>query len=347
MIKKLILKIENKKIPILFGENFLKKYFFNNTSSYCIIIDEKIAALYPHLLNIFPPSLIISLQASEKNKSRKTKAFIEDRMFKKNFPKDGTIIAIGGGMILDIASFTASTYKRGIPLILIPTTLLAMVDASLGGKTGINTIFGKNLLGTFYQPKNIFIDFSFLSTLPKREFLSGFAEILKYGLILDKKILKCSQKIQKNNLIYHCCKLKKKIIEIDTKDQNKRNILNFGHTIGHSIEKLDDLSHGEAISLGMIASCYISYNKGFLKKEEFLKIWEIFKKNEFSLIFSKNISYEDLLKKILQDKKNKNNAIHFILLKKIGKVQKYKKKYSIPISEKLLKKTFYWMKKNF
>jgi len=196
MIKKITLKIKNKKIPIIIGEKILTSNFFKKIlpkKPLIIILDDNIKILYKEFLKKnFKTSFIISIPSGEKYKTRKTKAYIEDEMFKKKISKDSILLAIGGGVVLDIASFVASTYMRGINHYLIPTTLLSMVDASIGGKTGINTSFGKNLLGSFYQPKKIFIDISFLSTLSKKEYRSGIGEIIKYAILFDKKLFEAS-----------------------------------------------------------------------------------------------------------------------------------------------------------
>ena len=378
-MKKITLRLKNKKIPIkiskniIFSKIFIKFLKTLKTNNFVIITDIKIENFFAKKLQNFLKSFnissfIISVPEGEEHKTRKTKENIEDILFQKKVSKDFCIIAMGGGVICDIASFTASTYMRGLSLILIPTTLLAMVDACIGGKTAINTPFSKNSIGTFYNPKAVFIDTFFLSTLDEKEYKNGFAEILKYGLILDKKLFFKIPKTFKNfknlnnneieNLIHKCVLLKKKIVEKDFYEKNKRKILNFGHTIGHVIESEnfsdEKFSHGEAIVFGMIFASYLSFRLKFLKEKDFLKIFKIFKNFNFNLKFSKKLNIKNFKERLLLDKKVRNRKIEFVLLKKIGKIKTFKKNkkpfkksFSKEIDENLLQKALIWMDKTF
>ena len=186
---------------------------------------------------------LLHIPAGEANKTRETKQKLEDCLFEKNYGRDTCLIALGGGVITDLVGFVAATYCRGIPVMYLPTTLLAMVDASIGGKTGVDTRFGKNLIGAFYQPQAVFMDLSVLTSLPAHEFRNGMVEMLKHGLIKDKNLFRTLQEHAHHmdepsfllDVIYNSCLIKKNIIEQDERDLGIRQLLNFGHTIGHAI----------------------------------------------------------------------------------------------------------------
>ena len=221
--------------------------------------------------------------ANEKNKSQSTINNILEILLKKNFSRNDCLIALGGGITGDVAGFAASIFKRGLKFINIPTTLLSQVDSSIGGKTGINSKYGKNLIGSFYQPKLVLSDINFLNTLPKREIVCGYAEILKHSLILNKKFFYFLDKNVKNILelkspsiekaIFESCKIKKSIVEKDEKESNLRKILNFGHTFAHGYEAAlgytKKLNHGEAVLLGISSALKFSFKSKFLNKNEY------------------------------------------------------------------------------
>ena len=274
---------------------------------------------------------IINIDSPEISKNFKTVSDIIKQLSKNNATRDTLLIGLGGGAITDIVGFVASIYMRGIEHIFIPTTLLSMVDASIGGKTGINFQNIKNLVGTFKNPNAIYIDIDFLSTLKKDIIIDGFSEIIKYGLIFDKFFfddiiknfnylinLKDKKKIEK--IIMQSHQFKMQAVLEDRFDQNQRMVLNFGHTIGHALEANNkNMSHGQAIYAGMIIESFISYRLNLLSLENFLMI-----KNFLSpiLTFSLNsIDSNKVLKFITFDKKQLNNAMHFVLLEDIGKTK--------------------------
>ena len=275
------------------------------------------------------------IKANEKNKNQKTTNEILEILLKKNFSREDIIISVGGGITGDITGYAASLFKRGLKFINIPTTLLAQVDSSIGGKTGVNTKYGKNLIGSFYQPKLVVSDIAFLNTLPKREIICGYGEILKHSLILNKnffqflnknfeKILKFkSPYIEKT--IYESCKIKKKVVEKDEKEKNIRKILNFGHTFAHAYEATlnfsNKLNHGEAVILGMTTALKFSQLNNFLPINEFKIITSHIKKFNLPNDIKKYFSLKDakkILSFMVNDKKNNTNEINLILLKKIG-----------------------------
>ena len=288
---------------------------------------------------------IIQIKSGEKNKNIRTCEKIWNELLKQNADRRSLLINLGGGVITDIGGFAASTYKRGIDFINIPTTLLAQVDASVGGKTGIDLSGFKNQIGTFAFPKAVFINPGFLKTLSKRELLSGFAEVIKHGLIADENYWKQIQasspalelrsqpsrearlfqeKGALSEIIAHSIEIKNKIVASDPYEKGLRKTLNFGHTIGHAIESASlktkkPLLHGEAIAIGMICEAYISRKCCRLSGEELSEIVS----SITSIFQPKAIKYpaKKLIALMKQDKKNNNSEINFTLLSSIGKAE--------------------------
>ncbi len=349
---RLIVKTKSKSYPIYFGNNILNttgrlvKKNLPGVKKICIISDNKLPIF---LLNKLIKSLkkyelkIYKLSATEKTKSLKVANKIIEHLLSDNFNKSDCIIALGGGVLGDLSAFISNLTKRGLKFINIPTTLLAQVDASIGGKTGINSNRGKNLIGTYYQPDFILSDVSLLKSLPQREMISGYGEILKHSLILDKKFFlwlsKNGKKIinKTNNLflreaIIKSCKIKCKVVNKDEKEKDLRMILNFGHTFAHGFESAKNfskkLNHGEAVLLGMMMASKLSNKKKLLSFKELLSI----KKHYLALKLPMNINKIFKKKEISKivhfmkkDKKNIDEKINFILLSKIGKTAKPKR----------------------
>ena len=255
-------------------------------------------------------------------------------LFINNFTRNDVIICVGGGITGDLAGFTASIYKRGIKFINIPSTLLSQVDSSIGGKTGFNNKFGKNLVGSFYQPDLVISDTKLLESLPKREIICGYAEILKHSLIKNKRlflfldknlqsILNLEKKIIET-IILESCKIKKKIVEEDEKESNQRKGLNFGHTFGHAYEATlnysKKLNHGEAVLFGILSAAKLSKKLGTLNKSEYQLILSHLTKLKFNNLnnFFKMKDLNKIIKFMTVDKKNTSKKINFITLKKIG-----------------------------
>ena len=281
---KLIINTKSQKYPIFIGDNLVSsliKIAKNNSIKFekcLLVVDKKVPSKM--LLKIRKSlknkkTIIYNFNANEKNKNQKKINEITKLLLKNNFSRKDCLISIGGGITGDIGGFAASIFKRGLYFINIPTTLLSQVDSSVGGKTGINTEFGKNLIGSFYQPKLVISDSDFLKSLPRREIICGYGEILKHSLIRDKKFYNFLDKNILNiiNLkspslekaIYESCKIKKLIVEKDEKENELRKILNFGHTFAHAYEAslgfTKKLNHGEAVLLGMSTALNFSYKK--------------------------------------------------------------------------------------
>ena len=323
------IKIETKSII----KNLNK--IISKNKKLIFLLDKKVFYIFKKLKNYKKQNYII-IDCSEKIKSFDNYKKICEKILKIGIDRNSTIVSIGGGTLGDLSGFIASTILRGIDLILIPSTLLSQVDSSIGGKNGINTKSGKNLVGTFYQPKLVIIDPSILSTLPKRELVSGYAEIIKHAIINDQKFFywleKNSKKIFNLNnkiiseAIYRSILIKRKYVLKDEKEKlindNSRAILNFGHTFGHALETYykynKKLTHGEAISIGMIVAATLSQKLKFLSLNDLKKIKTHFQNNKLP-IFEKKM-YDDKIFQIIQkDKKNISSKLNFVFIKKIGK----------------------------
>lgn len=337
MNKKIILKTKNDIYSINIEPNSitknLKKIISKNKKT-VFLIDKKVLYIFKQLNNYKNQNYIV-IDCSEKIKNFNHYAKISEKILSFNIDRDSKIISIGGGTLGDLSGFIASTILRGVDFFLFPTTLLSQVDSSIGGKNGINTKNGKNLVGTFYQPKSVFIDPKVLLTLPKREIISGYAEIIKHGLINDQNFFKWldnnAQRILNLDIkvlsqaIYKSIMIKRKYILSDEKEKlkniNSRSILNFGHTFGHALETYykynKKLTHGEAVFIGMITASTISYKLKYLSLDQLNKIKNHFKLNKLPMS-DKKIYDLEIFRIIERDKKNVNGNINFVLLKKIG-----------------------------
>jgi len=275
---------------------------------------------------------VIEIPAGENSKSIQTAQSLWENLLKKGLDRSSFIITLGGGVVGDLGGFVAATYLRGIPFIQIPTTLLAQVDSSVGGKVGINLAQGKNLIGSFYQPLAVIIDVQVLATLPPREFQAGLAEVIKYGIIWDKTFFHFLEKNLSGLLefkeeplikaIAKSCEIKTLVVEMDEKELGMRAVLNFGHTFGHAYEAAEgykDLRHGEAISVGMIAAAKLSYRLNLCKEEVVQSIESLISKAGLPTRL-KNLSFDAVKNHMKVDKKVRDGKINFILAESIGKV---------------------------
>lgn len=300
-----------------------------NYSKVFVLVDENTLEHCYSFLKLIASHQIIEIKSGEKNKTLDTCQLIWSYLLESNADRNSVLINLGGGVITDMGGFCASTYKRGIDFINIPTTLLAQVDASTGSKTGIDFSGQKNMIGLFSEPKKVFIHTAFLKTLPERELKSGFAEVLKHGFILDENYLTESFNsftngtIDWKKTIAKSVEIKTYIVSKDPKEKGLRKILNFGHTIGHALESYSlenhssSILHGEAIVLGMIAELYLSYKKEFISKENL----DLYIENLLSIYSFKNIEnfgLQEVLNLCANDKKNQNQKIKMVLLKEIG-----------------------------
>lgn len=338
-MKKLNIKIKDNTLltyPIFIGENIVenlaKLISFSKYSKIVLITDKHIEKFLLKQMPQFLPenSELIVLPVGERSKTIDTVEEIWRELLDLHCDRKTLVINMGGGVITDMAGFAASTFMRGIDFVNIPTTLLSQVDASIGGKTGVNFLEVKNLIGTFNQPKAVIIDVALLQTLPERDFVAGFGEIIKTGAIADKKFFdfvtskkpKAFSQKELLSIVEKAIKIKAQIVEKDQKEASVRKLLNFGHTIGHAIEILSQttdnpLLHGEAIAIGMVAEAQIAVEKNLLKQNAFDVLME---KILFSGLPIKAIGIKtnDIVDKMQTDKKNEKRNIKFTLLKSIG-----------------------------
>ena len=300
-----------------------------------IITDSNIDPLYGQLVRDAIDSsthdvFLFEIEAGEDYKNLETVHDIYSFLISSHLDRHDLLIALGGGVVGDITGFCAATYLRGISFIQIPTTLLSQTDSSVGGKTGVDFNGYKNMVGAFYMPRLVYINISVLKTLDGRQFASGFAEVMKYGLILDQDfytwLLDHIYEIgdrEPQTLLYmirRSCEIKKEIVEKDPREEGERALLNFGHTIGHAIEKARkfELLHGECVALGSIAAAHISWQKRMLSDEDYYEIRDMFV--PFNLpITVEDIDPDKIIQLIKSDKKMDSGIMHFILLKGVGK----------------------------
>ena len=360
---KLNVKTKSENYPIIIGANIIKNlalYLKKNSINFnqcLLVIDTKVPKkMISKITKSLKKKKIskILFISSEKKKNLKIVNKILQILLNKNFSRLVCVITIGGGITGDVGGFAASLYKRGLKFINIPTTLLSQVDSSVGGKTGVNTKIGKNLIGSFYQPKMVISDTEFLRSLPKREIICGYGEILKHSLILNKifykylnnnsfKILNLkSPFIEK--AIFESCKIKKTIVEKDEKEKGIRKILNFGHTFAHAFESTlgysKKLNHGEAVILGIITALNFSLNIKLIKLKDYNQIIQHIiqmklPSNIRDYFLPRNLN--TILSFMTKDKKNFSKKINLILLKKVGSTV-INNEYEILKIKKFLKK---------
>ncbi len=342
-----ILKIntKSKNYNIYIGHNIvnqinkiIKKEKINFNKS-LLIVDKNIPKNFINKINAkikCKKKLVFLFNSYEKNKNLTYINFILEKLFKNNFSRNDLIICLGGGIAGDVSAFLASIYKRGLKFINIPSTLLSQVDSSIGGKTGVNNKFGKNLIGSFYQPDLVISDTKLLESLPKREVVCGYAEIFKHSLIKNKKLFLFLDKNLKNILklkkkyiekaILESCKIKKQIIEKDEKEKNLRKSLNLGHTFGHAYEATlnysKKLNHGEAVLYGILSAAKFSNKLNFINKKDYQLIMSHLTKLGFvnlNKLFKKK-DINKIIRFMQIDKKNNSKKINLITLNKIGRV---------------------------
>lgn len=332
----------NKKpaYDIVYRENFdgLKDEltaFAPENRKFCIITDSNVGPLYAKQIEKVLEGVcarvdVYTFEAGEQNKNLDTVKDIYRFLIENHYDRKDFLIALGGGVVGDTCGYAAATYLRGISFIQIPTTLLAMVDSSIGGKTGVDFEQYKNMVGAFHMPKLVYMNLTTLKDLDDRQYFAGFAEVMKSALIRDGIYYEwlienlyeiCDHELPViQEMVYRCNLIKKSVVEKDPTEQGERALLNLGHTIGHAIEKYKNFSmlHGECVALGCVAAAYISWKKEFLSMEEYYEIRDMFV--PFNLPISiDDIEPEAIVALTKSDKKMENGHIKFILLKKIGK----------------------------
>ena len=320
-----------------------------------VITDTNVASLYADALLAALKAAgfdcdIAVFKAGEASKTRQTKDYLEDIMFEKKYGRDSFVIALGGGVTGDMAGFVAATFNRGIPFVQIPTTILSMVDSSVGGKTGIDTKFGKNLIGAFCQPALVIIDPDTLKTLNKKERLNGIAEMIKHAVIKDKLLFDALVKNRDDiievksdvlkDIIKTNVRIKADVVEEDEKETNLRKILNFGHTIGHGIELLSDykMGHGECVAIGMVVEAHIAVLMNYISDAECNKIIECIKGFGLPYRIPKGIKTQDIINASKMDKKALKGRAKYVLPALIGLMYQEDEKYALSIDDEIVKK---------
>lgn len=314
---------------------YLKELGYSADIKICVVTDTNVSSLYlddvvKNLQGDFHTITTFIFKAGEEQKNLDTISDIYNQLITEHFDRKDLLLALGGGVTGDMCGFAASTYLRGIDFIQIPTTLLAQVDSSIGGKTGVDFRQYKNMVGAFYQPKLVYMNLNVLQTLPDEHFYAGMGEIVKHGLIRDREyfdwLCSNSEAILERRIdilgkmIQRSCDIKRSVVENDPKEKGERALLNFGHTIGHAIEKLSNfrLIHGYCVALGMVAACNISTQRGMISPEDFLHIRESFQLFHLPVKIPFSINSEDIVSVTKLDKKMESGKIKFILLEAIG-----------------------------
>ncbi len=307
----------------------------HKAARYVIVTDSNVNRLYGHavqdaMAQAGMKASVIEIPAGEASKNISTVMNIAGQLLAAGADRETLLVALGGGVVGDLTGFISSVYMRSVPYIQIPTTLVGQLDSSIGGKTAVDLPQGKNLLGTFYQPRAVFVDLNFLDTLPDQEFNNGLAEMIKYGIIEDEKLFKLLEEdmdVVKSRdtalllkIIETCCRIKKSIVEIDECEHGLRRILNFGHTLGHALESASDykLSHGEGVALGMIAAARLSAKLHYLSDDESSRVERVIALAGLPTRIDKAITMDAVISRFKTDKKKKDDVIHFVLIKKIG-----------------------------
>jgi len=298
----------------------------------------------------------IAFPAGEGSKSRKMKVYLEEHLFGLGLGRDCCFIACGGGVTGDLVGYTAATFMRGVPWIQVPTTMLAMVDASIGGKTGIDLPEGKNLIGAFHQPAAVWIDVSTLETLPRRHLVAGMAEVVKHAVIRDRAFFKLLEDkaeavldgdpIAQRDVICRSCAIKAEVVSEDEKESELRRILNYGHTLGHAFEAVSGFSllHGEAVSLGMASEGALAVSEGILPKEELDRQNALLKKLGLPVkasivlraLLGRAIRPKEILDYTHTDKKARQGITEYVMPAKIGQIKTNKKKMSIALEDRTI-----------
>ena len=358
---------DSYEIEIGFGlqQQFIKDIkngLVGEIKKFAVITDSVVKDLYAEkiyqsLLEQGYTADLFVFEAGEKSKTRKTKENIEDAMLEKGYRRDCCIIAVGGGVVTDLAGFVAGTFGRGVPFINYATTLLAAADASVGGKTAVDTPLATNLIGIFNQPEKVYLDIATWKTLPKRQVSSGLAETIKHACIANKDFFEfLEENIDKilaidkeacEHIAEENCRIKYKVVMKDEKESGLREILNLGHTVGRAIETVSDyqLLHGEALSIGMVAEVSLAKKLGYVTEEEKDRVIDLLEQAKLPVVIPEYIDREKLVKKLYTDKKVKNGQLRFVVQQGIGEIVEYQENnFAIPIEESVAREIIMEMK---
>lgn len=345
--------------PIAIGEGLIDSIHAHlldlpRTHRLALITDSTVGALYAERVRagLGRQAEMITIPAGESQKTRETWATITDQLLSAEIGRDSALLALGGGVIGDLTGFVAGTYMRGIQYIQIPTTLLSMVDASVGGKTGVDTPAGKNLVGVFHRPSTVIIDPQVLATLPLTHLRSGFAEVIKHGVIADRDYFaQVAESVGRmvapesrnsgalTSLIVRSVQIKADVVASDERESGRRRILNFGHTIGHAVEAASSYSllHGEAVSIGMALESRLAEKAGIAEKGTTEKLEVVLTNAGLPRLLPSGISTDEMMRLMQADKKNRAGKIEFALPTRIGKMFKADGRWSVPLDVALIR----------
>lgn len=336
-----VIRTKNRECPVFVGPGMLSQIRLLMTDEpkrIVIVTDDVVAKLYLEQVSVSLHSssaevLIKILPSGEMTKSLEFVSYLYNFLAENCISRSDYIIALGGGVIGDIAGFVASTFKRGMKLVQVPTTLLAQVDSSLGGKTAVNLKWGKNLVGSFYHPHAILVDISVLESLPENQFKAGLAEVIKYGVIMDSGLLELlaerkDQIIQRDpqilkSIVERCLEHKANIVEQDEEEEGIRKILNFGHTVGHAIEVCSEhtFSHGEAVSVGMVEEARYAVKLGQLNPESLAALQNSLQNFGLPISLPDRLSVKEIKEVMKQDKKIRHGRIILPVLVGLGRTE--------------------------
>lgn len=334
--KRILLDVNRTQVSIIIEDKELSPALLRdcladeNVSDCIVITDETVASVYSEMLDGLR---WIAVPCGETSKSMSWYEGILEKMLDFGITRKGLVVAFGGGVVGDLAGFVAATYMRGIRLIQVPTTLLAMVDSSVGGKVAINLKGGKNLVGTFYQPERVYVNSAFLRTLSKREWSNGMAEVIKYAVGFDVRLMSLLEgdvDQSMDDIIFRCVQIKTEIVMRDEMDQGERSLLNFGHTIGHAIESYyayDTYLHGEAVAIGIAAKSKLAFLEGTISQFEHERILNLLEKFALPVrlalteVGDEEAFLIDLLKGTIHDKKALTDQIRWIGIKRLGQLE--------------------------
>jgi 3-dehydroquinate synthase len=322
---------------------------------YAVISDSHVGKLYgeklvAELLGSGVRAELITFPAGEWNKTRETWSALSDRLVAARFGRDGAVLALGGGVVGDVAGFVAATYLRGIPWVQVPTTLLAMIDSSIGGKTGVDVVQGKNLLGAFYQPTLVVADLDVLATLPGPQLVAGMAEAIKHGVIADAGYFDLLARehpaivtrdlVALERVVVRSVEIKAEVVSADERDAGRRAVLNFGHTVGHAVEATSGyaLLHGEAVAIGMALEARIAERNGTAEAGTAARIAALLERFGLPLEAPQGARVDDLLAAMGRDKKVRAGQIRLALPRRVGEMHgDAQLGWTVPISEDLLR----------
>ncbi len=322
-MKTIEIKTDTRISKIIIGERLKNLESYLPDTKTVIITDRNVSHYYK---KDFPPFSVIEIGTGEKNKTIDTLNYIFEKFIELEVDRSSFIVGIGGGIVCDITGLAASIFMRGLKFGFVSTTLLSQVDASVGGKNGVNFKGYKNMIGTFSQPEFVICDNELLKTLEEKEFIAGFAEIVKAGAIKDENLITyLENNYQKalnkdedviNKLVHDSIIIKSKVVEYDEREKGERRKLNFGHTFAHSFEKLTGMLHGEAVSTGMVLASKLSLKLDLIRENDFLRIKNLLE--NFKLPTTINIGMAEIFNAMKQDKKREGETLHLVLLQNIG-----------------------------